>query len=120
MKSEEMYEYDTDIPYDWNPLYVYESHLGSLFTSSYILDHDETYCETCNDSDWLLGEASNRTEAWDLLKPHTDMFDPSKCDNCTHKANDDTYCYEECENYLSGGGYDLEYVKEFIDTHWDA
>lgn len=118
MKPKEMYEHKAAILYNEKPLYIYESHLGCLYVSEDILDINHIYCEQCGDSDWLIGRASTKNEAWDLLNPHTDMFDSSKCDNCLHKKSD-TYCYEECENYLSGGEYDYNYVKEFIDNYWE-
>ena len=40
-------------------MYVYESHLGGLYTSESYLDYRDTYCEECGDSDWFLGEFSN-------------------------------------------------------------
>ena len=32
-------------------MYIYESHMGSLFTSDYELSYEERYCEQCGDSD---------------------------------------------------------------------
>lgn len=73
-------------------MYIYESHMGSLFVSDDILDYEQTYCETCGDSDWLIGYAENREEAWNLLK-------------------DDT-------NINGSGGWDYEYVQEFLEN-WE-
>ena len=56
-------------------------------------EYEETYCETCGDSDWFIGYADNRKEAWDLLKSETDID--------------------------GSGGYDYEYVKEFIEANWE-
>ena len=36
-------------------VYVYESHLGGLYTSNDCIPSDELYCEKCGDSDWCLG-----------------------------------------------------------------
>ena len=47
--------------------------MGSLFTSYEPLDYEQTYCETCGDSDWLIGHANTREEAWELLKDDTDI-----------------------------------------------
>lgn len=33
-------------------MYLYESHLGGLYTMEDIRSYDELYCETCGDSDW--------------------------------------------------------------------
>ncbi len=37
-------------------MYVYESHLGGVYLSDEIIPFDALYCETCGDSDELLGE----------------------------------------------------------------
>ena len=49
-------------------MYIYENHMGGLFTSEWELTSEECYCETCGDSDWLIGEADTREEALELLK----------------------------------------------------
>jgi hypothetical protein len=69
-------------------MYIYEDHMGGLYVSHHMLSHEETYCEQCGDSDWLIGCAYTRQGAWDLLK--TDSF----------------------------FGYDYNYIKAFIDTYW--
>ena len=48
-------------------MYIYEGHMGCLYTSDSVLDYQDTYCETCGDSDWLIGYANTRQEAWNLL-----------------------------------------------------
>ncbi len=73
-------------------MYIYESHMGSLFVSDDELDYEQTYCETCGDSDWLIGYAETREEAWNLLK-------------------DDT-------NINGSGGWDYDYVQEFL-KNWE-
>jgi hypothetical protein len=66
--------------------------MGSLFVSDDILDYEQTYCETCGDSDFLLGYAETKEEAWNLLKDNTDIN--------------------------SSGGWNYEYVQEFL-KNWD-
>lgn len=73
-------------------MYIYESHMGSLFVSDDILDYEQTYCETCGDSDFLLGYAETKEEAWNLLKDNTDIN--------------------------SSGGWNYEYVQEFL-KNWE-
>ena len=99
-------------------MYIYEGHLGSLYTSYDELDYKDLYCEQCGDSDWLIGYAATREEAWELLKDSTCTFDNSLCDNCSHAADDD-YCNNECDNWLHSGGWDYDYVQEFINSNWD-
>ena len=74
-------------------MYIYESHMGSLYASDYELSYEETYCEQCGDSDWFIGYATTREEAWDLLKNETDID--------------------------GSGGWDYNYVQKFIDNNWD-
>lgn len=45
-------------------MYIYEGCMGGLFVSDEILSYEGTYCETCGDSDWLVGYAETRDEAW--------------------------------------------------------
>lgn len=101
-------------------MYIYESHMGGLYTLDEQADFDFLYCEQCGDSDWEIGYAETREEAWALLESYTDMFDESLCEKCPHNVGHDVdECYS-CENYLSGGGYILSYVKEFIESHFDV
>lgn len=74
-------------------MYIYEGHLGSLYTSDRKLDWEEIYCEQCGDSDWLIGYATNRAEAWELLKDNTDI------DGC--------------------GGWHHDYVMDFLVNNWE-
>lgn len=99
-------------------MYIYEHHMGGLYTSDSVLDYDETYCEQCGDSDWLVGYATTRAEAWELLKDDTDTFDESLCVKCQH-YEDYNYCNYECENYTNSGGWSYEYVQEFLNENWD-
>ena len=61
-------------------MYIYENHLGGLFTSDRELSYEECYCETCGDSDWLIGEADTGEEVLELLRdedgfiPYTDEY----------------------------------------------
>lgn len=73
-------------------MYIYQSHMGGLYTSDDELDYEYTYCEICGDSDWLIGYAETREEAWDLLK-------------------DDT-------NVDGSGGWDYEYIQDFL-RNWE-
>lgn len=73
-------------------MYIYESHMGGLFVSDDELDYEQTYCETCGDSDWLIGYAETREEAWNLLK-------------------DDT-------NINGSGGWDYDYIQKLLGN-WE-
>ena len=48
-------------------MYIYEDHIGGLYTSNRALSYEERHCEQCGDTDWLVGYASSRAEAWELL-----------------------------------------------------
>ena len=100
-------------------MWIYEGHMGSLYASEMLFSHEDLYCEQCGDHDWLIGYAINREDAWELLKDNTDTFDASMCKGCPHDKDYD-YCNYECEDYIMhSGGWNYEYVKEFIETNWE-
>lgn len=74
-------------------MFIYESHMGGLYTSSGELDWDMLYCETCGDCDWLVGEADTKEEVWELLKEDTDID--------------------------GSGGWDYNYIQEFL-KNWNG
>ena len=74
-------------------MYIYESHMGGLYTSDEPLDYEDLYCEECGDSDCLIGYAETREAAWDLLKDDT-AIDGS-------------------------GSWNYDYVQEFINGNWN-
>ena len=45
-------------------MYIYEGHMGGLYTSDEPLDYEDLYCDQCGDSDWLIGYAETKEEAW--------------------------------------------------------
>lgn len=100
-------------------MYIYEGHLGGLYTSDYVLDYDDLYCETCGDSDTYIGYADTREEAWELLKDSTDTFDNSMCENCPHK-DDYVYCDTKCENAARSGGWNYEYIMQFLYSNFET
>ena len=73
-------------------MFIYESHMGGLYTSSEELDWDRLYCETCGEYDWLIGEADTKEEAWELLKDDTDIN--------------------------GSGGWDYNYIQNFL-KNWE-
>lgn len=79
-------------------VYIYESHKGGLFYEEDSLGYEDTYCETCGDSDYCLGFVCSKEEAWELLEDETDR---------EIVENGETY---------NTGGYDRSYVEEFIDS----
>ena len=74
-------------------MYIYESHIGFLYTSDDKLSYDQRHCETCSDTDWEIGYAETRAKAWELLEDYTDVD--------------------------GSGGYDYNYVQEFIKDNWE-
>jgi hypothetical protein len=42
--------------------------MGGLYASYDELDYEDLYCGQCGDSDWLIGYAGTREQAWNLLK----------------------------------------------------
>ena len=51
-------------------MYLYESHLGGIYTDENAIPFEELYCETCGDYDTCLGLYNNLEEFWNLLKDH--------------------------------------------------
>ena len=98
-------------------MYIYVSHLGGLYTLDHELSYEERYCEECGDADWFVGYATNKEEAWELLKDDTSTFDESLCNSCIHSGDYD-YCDNECEDYKHSGGWSYEYVMDFINENW--
>ena len=74
-------------------MYIYESHMGGLYTSDRVLEYEEIYCEQCGDTDWLIGYAESKEDAWNLLKDNTDI------DGC--------------------GGWNYEYVMQLLNSNWE-
>ena len=74
-------------------MYIYESHMGGLYTSDEPLDYEDLYCEECGDSDWLIGYAETREDAWNLFADETDID--------------------------GSGGWDYDYVQNFININWE-
>lgn len=54
-------------------MFIYENHLGGFYAAEQELDDKVLYCETCGDSDWPIGEAKTKEEAWELLKDDVDI-----------------------------------------------
>ncbi|MFA7157649.1 MAG: hypothetical protein WC123_08205 [Bacilli bacterium] len=48
-------------------MYIYESHLGGLFTTKEKLSFEDLYCEQCGDWDQLLGRANTKDEFSKLI-----------------------------------------------------
>lgn len=74
-------------------MYIYEGHLGGLYTSEEPLEYEDLYCEECGDSDNLIGYAETKEEVWDLLKNNIDVD--------------------------GSGGWDYSYIQEFVNSNWD-
>ena len=53
--------------------YLYENHMGGIYTSDEKLDYDYLYCEQCGDSDWLYGSFETFKEFWKLFKDECDI-----------------------------------------------
>ena len=45
--------------------YLYDMHLGGLYVSDEIIE--DTYCETCGDSDFLIGSFETIEELWGMI-----------------------------------------------------
>jgi hypothetical protein len=52
--------------------YIYDSHMGGLYCSEEY--RTDTYCETCGDSDWLIGTASSRPMARKMILEYCEDY----------------------------------------------
>ena len=101
-------------------MYIYESHMGGLYSSFESLDWDDLYCEQCGDSDWEIGNFETAEEAWEYLKPY-DLC----CIDCT-KVDDfdeDYFCENDCElidEYNTSNSFGLLYTLSFIAQTFDV
>ena len=68
--------------------YLYEGHMGNLYTHDKPLGYKDLHCEACGDSDWMLGAFTTIKDFWDIVKDNCDI------DGC--------------------GGWALQYVYPFI------
>lgn len=48
--------------------YLYEYHMGGLYTTDRYLDFDDLYCETCGDTDQFVVAFETLADFWDLVK----------------------------------------------------
>ena len=53
--------------------YLYQGHMGCLYTSDEQLDYDNLYCSQCCDSDWFLGTFETIKDFWNLIKDECDI-----------------------------------------------
>lgn len=53
--------------------YLYESHMGGIYTDEDFLDFDDLYCETCGDSDYCMGSFNTLLEFWTLIRDECDI-----------------------------------------------
>ena len=49
-------------------MYLYESHMGGLYSTQEEQEFEDLYCEQCGDSDWFIGEYETLGEYWNLIK----------------------------------------------------
>ena len=75
-------------------MYVYESHLGGLYTSDWPLEHEFRYCEQCGDCDWEYGPYDSVTE---FIEDFADDI-----------------CIVDHE-----GGYGIDYIQEICEDLTD-
>lgn len=47
---------------------IYESHLGGIYFSNEIIEHEYLYCDQCGDSDWHLGHADTWDDVLEMLR----------------------------------------------------
>ena len=87
-------------------VYVYESHLGGLYTSDDYIPYDELYCEQCGDSDCCLGYYNTFRE---FIESNADIIDTDNgwgrysikfVIDSISQAFDDRLTYEEAKEIV--------------------
>lgn len=73
-----------------NLMYIYESHLGGLYSSEFPLDYENLHCDQCGDCDWEYGPYDSPVE---FIKDFSDDI-----------------CVLGCE-----GGYAIDCIQEICD-----
>lgn len=92
-------------------MYLYENHLGGLYTSDEIEDEEFLYCEECGDSDQYIGKIDEDTPIEDAYKLINDYCGVSLCeDACSGQCN-------KCPLFEYSGGYARGYIMDFL-TNW--
>lgn len=71
-------------------MYIYESHMGGLYSSEYSIPFDRLYCDTCGDCDRELGDVNTVEELVALLADDV-AWPPQR------------------------GGWDFDYFMTFLD-----
>ena len=96
-------------------MYIYESHLGGLYTSDVKLSFDTLYCEECGESDTELGyyDDDDLEKIWEAIKPY-DMA----CIDCEKRLS----CDSDCEKLgsFSSHNVSLTYAMKFLDEIYNG
>lgn len=53
--------------------YLYDSHIGGLYTSDKELSFETRYCKICGDFDCLIGSFETIQDFWNLIKDKCDI-----------------------------------------------
>ena len=87
-------------------MYLYQSHMGGLYSEEESLPWEELYCETCGDSDIEIG---NFESAIDVLKYMADEIDANDGHGgyFIEDVLDALYIFEDCPDYNTA----IEIVK---------
>ena len=106
--------------------YIYQSHMGGLYTTDEPQDWEDMYCETCGDSDTELGKAETIQEAWALLEDETEGC--GVCDRCEKYKEEEKEsnslipkCCKICDNeYADWGTWDFQYIMRFLERNFET
>ena len=66
--------------------WVYESHLGGLYTSTKQIPFDHRYCEDCGDVDEEIGYANTRAELTKMVEEYDRRFGCYRAGHIINKA----------------------------------
>ena len=96
-------------------MYLYENHMGGIYTSEEIIDYNDLYCEECGDSDRFIGKVEEDDSIEQVFDLVNDYCGIDLCEWADH--NVDGECHGDCSNcalYNYSGGYCKEAIMDLF------
>lgn len=91
-------------------MYIYENHMGGLYSANKKLSTEELHCDGCGDFDWFVCEVDADTPIEETVKMIEIRCGVNLCEwveNCNSDCQD-------CSLYFFSGGYCKEEVHDIL------
>lgn len=95
-------------------MYIYESHMGGLYSTENQLTIEEQHCDCCGDYDWYVCEVNSDTPIEEVVK-----IIMLRCGICLCEWVDN--CNLDCHNcglHFFSGGYVKESIQEILSEFY--